>query len=435
MPFASRFVLSLSLLSLCVAPLAAADKPLMREFIGVNGHTVQFKPELYAQTCRKVRDYHSLEWDLGNETDYVPQFPEARNRVNWNDVYGSWQRAGFETDVCVMFNNTPPDSWKDLNRDAFNYGKAFARAFGPGSERKLVTSIEIGNEPGKYPDERYRALFEAMARGVREGDPKLRIATCNIVVGKSGDYEKSVHCVAGLEPLYDALNVHTYAIAKGWPEWRRAHPEDPGTNFLTRVQETIDWRDREAPGKAVWVTEFGWDASTAPKKTEGDAAKWEGNVSDEQQAQYLVRSFLLFAAMDVERAYMYFFNDSNEPSFHASSGITRNFEPKASFHAIAHLSRSLGEYRFSKVLRQQAGDAYVYVFTHGETPNRRVIVAWSPTGSGRAASIQLDAGGRVARCERMPTAAGDVPAVKVDAAGSTATIPIGESPLYLWIEP
>jgi hypothetical protein len=79
--------------------------------------------------------------------------------------------------------------------------------------------------------------------------------------------------------------------------------------------------------KEVWVTEFGWDASTKTPAKTGDFAKWDGNVSDEKQAQYLVRAFLVFAAMDVNRAYLYFFNDADEPSFHASSGITRNFQP------------------------------------------------------------------------------------------------------------
>ncbi len=85
----------------------AAVRPTMAEFMGINGHTIQFRPELYAKVCRKARDYHSFEWDMGKDTDFVPRFPEARNRVNWEVVYGSWKKAGFETDVCVMFNNTP----------------------------------------------------------------------------------------------------------------------------------------------------------------------------------------------------------------------------------------------------------------------------------------------------------------------------------------
>ena len=48
-------------------------RPLLREFAGINGHTVQFRPDLYATAFRKVHDYHSLSWDLGKDTDYVPR--------------------------------------------------------------------------------------------------------------------------------------------------------------------------------------------------------------------------------------------------------------------------------------------------------------------------------------------------------------------------
>lgn len=417
-----------------VADEAVAVRPLMREFLGVNGHTVQFKPALYARACGKVRDYHSFEWDVGKDTDFVTRFPEARNRVNWNEVYGSWQKAGFETDVCLMFNNTPPDSWKDLPRDARAYGLAFAKAFGPSSEKKLVASFEIGNEPGHYNDETYRAVFDAMARGLREGDPKLKVLTCNMTTGKSGKYEKSVGCVAGLESLYDVLTIHSYAMAEGWPTWRRSYPEDPKIEFLKTVESLIAWRNENAKGKAVWVTEFGWDASTKPRKTTGDFAKWDGNVSDERQAQYLVRAYLVFAAMDVMRAYMYFFNDADEPTFHAASGLTRNFEPKASFHAVAHLYRSLGDYRFQRAVVRKDGEAYVYEFAHAAGA-KKVFVAWSPTGSGRTAEIDVPVGkGRVARAEKMPLKAGDAPHADTKDKDGAVRIILDESPTYVWVE-
>jgi hypothetical protein len=355
--------------------------------------------------------------------------------VNWNEVYGSWQKAGFENDVCIMFNATPPDSWKDLAKDARAYGRAFARAFGPSSAKKLVSSVEIGNEPGKYPDGKYRALFEAMAGGLREGDPKLKVLTCNVTTGKSGNYEKSVSCVAGLETLYDVLNIHTYALADGWPTWRRSHPEDPKIEFLKSVEALIAWRNANARGKEIWITEFGWDASTKPNLKTGDAAKWDGNVSDEKQAQYLVRAFLVFSAMDVARAYLYFFNDSDEPSFHASSGITRNFEPKPSFHALGHLYRLTGEYRFSRVVAKKEGELYAYEFVHGSEPRRKILAAWSPTGSGRTAPVELPLGkAKVVRAERMALAPGDASKVDASAANGKVTLTVGESPVYLWLE-
>jgi hypothetical protein len=433
MPGLSRFILW-NLLSLAAPPLQPV-KPVMGEFMGLNGHTVQFKPALYARVCRKVRDYHSFEWDMGPDTDFTPRFPKARNGVDWEQVYGSWKKAGFETDVCIMFNNTPPDSWKDLSRDARAYGLAFARAFGPSSARRTVTSAEIGNEPGKYDDGKYRALFEGLAGGLREGDPKLKILTCNMTAGKSGPYEKSVECVRGLEALYDALNIHTYSIAEGWPAWRRSYPEDPAVNFLKPVERLIAWRDQNARGKEVWITEFGWDASTQPPPAEGEASKWKGNVSDEKQAQYLVRSFLLFSAMDVARAYLYFFNDADRPSFHASSGVTRNFEPKPSFHAVAHLHRALGEYRFARIQEAKEGELCAYEYVHGSNPRRKVLALWSPTGSDRKCAVEIPIGrGRLLRAERMALASGEVPPVEVSVREGRASVTLEESPLFLWVE-
>jgi len=429
------------LLRISVVPMSVVAeepsvlRPLMREFMGVNGHTVQFKPDLYAKVCGKVRDYHSFDWDMGNETDFIPRFPESRNHVNWDQVYGSWRNAGFDTDVSIMFNNTPPDSWKDLTKDARAYGLAFAKAFGPSSAKKLVSSFEIGNEPGNYNDDKYRTLFASMAAGLRAGDPKLKIVTCNMTTGKSGKYEKSVACVAGLEPLYDVLAIHTYAMAEGWPTWRRSYPEDPKTEFLKSVEALISWRNANAREKEVWVTEFGWDASTKPRATTGDFAKWEGNVSDEKQAQYLVRAFLVFAAMDVSRAYLYFFNDSDEPSFHAASGITRNFEPKPSFHALAHLYRSLGDYRFSSAAVKTEGAVCAYEFVHGADSKKRILVAWSSTGSGCTTQLEYRLGNaRVSRAEKMPLTAGNAPTIQAPVISGSMHLMLDESPVFCWID-
>src|SRR5258706_14905394 len=87
--------------------LAEADlhaeplRPLMRDFIGINGHTVQFKPDLYKPACSLVRDYHPVEWDLAKNTAELPPFPLAKNRVVWNTVYGSWRKKVWTIDVSL----------------------------------------------------------------------------------------------------------------------------------------------------------------------------------------------------------------------------------------------------------------------------------------------------------------------------------------------
>src|SRR4051794_13082046 len=76
----------------CAQNSPAKPKPLLRDFIGLNVHTVQFKPELYQPITKRLRDYHPYEWDVGNETDYYPRFPFARNQVDWEGLYGAWKK-------------------------------------------------------------------------------------------------------------------------------------------------------------------------------------------------------------------------------------------------------------------------------------------------------------------------------------------------------
>ena len=230
---------------------AEAARPLMRDFIGINGHTVNFKPDLYHPVCRLVRDYHPVEWDLGKDTSVLPPFPQAKNGVDWSQVYGSWRAQGWNIDVCLMIESVKQTNWSHLEADARAYGEAFAREFGPSGARRLVDSVEIGNEPGKWSDADYTRIFNAMAEGIRAGDPKLTIATCNVTTGKSGDYEKSVSCVAQFPADFDVLNVHTYAQLENWPTWRRSFPEDVRLpHYLQDVSNLCEWRDANAAWQA-----------------------------------------------------------------------------------------------------------------------------------------------------------------------------------------
>ncbi|MGB7344074.1 MAG: hypothetical protein WBD20_07660 [Pirellulaceae bacterium] len=414
--------------------VSSKPKPLMRDFMGVNGHTVNFRPELYRKVCRLVRDYHPMDWDTGDDTSYGLDFPFARNRVDWSHVYGSWKESGFKTDACVMFETHSSDAWSDLPRDAHQYGKRFAESFGPLSTA-LVESIEIGNEPGKYSDQSYRLVFENMAKGIRLGDAKVKIATCNVNVGPSGDYHKSVDCVKGLESLYDVLNVHSYAMLKEWPTWKRSYPEDPDLpSFTSDIDELLQWRDQHAPDKEVWLTEFGWDCSTQLPKPEGTFAKWEGNT-DQQQAQWLVRSFFLFATRDIDRAYIFFFNDEDMPQLHGASGLTRNYVPKPSFYAVSHLYRTLGDYRFKQIVQHSNKNVLIYRFEHETDASKVIYVAWSPTGSGKQATVDFKLSElRLGHAEKMPFTDQPAERVAVTQRDQIATVTVDESPAYIFLQ-
>lgn len=405
----------------------------MREFMGLCVHTVQFKPELYAPVTRLVRDYHPFDWDVGRETDIPTTFPMARNKVDWGGLYGGWVKAGYHVDASIQFDNFDVKAWKDLPRDARAYGQAFAGCFGP-SHRGIVESIEIGNEPGKYDDATYRTLFEAMAGGARAGDPGLRIATCAANLGPSGRYSKSVDLLQGLESLYDIVNIHLYPEVEGWPTWRRSFPEDPRIAFCRDLAHVLQWRDEHAAAKEVWLTEFGYDASTKPAPPSGDFARWQGSTETEQ-ALWTVRAFLVLAASGVDRAYLFYFNDDDSAHVHGSSGLTRNFQPKPAFHAVSHLQGTLGEYRFLRAQRESPEEGYVYEFQHGSAPQRRIWVVWRPQGA--AAPVALTTGPlKPVKAERTPLQAGAAERVAWSGGPEgTITIPSGPAPVFLQLEP
>ena len=413
-------------------PLA---RPRMSEFVGINGHTVQFRPKLYRPVAGLVRDYHPVEWDLGKATPVLPPFPQAKNGVDWNQVYGSWRLEHWNIDACLMFESIPRPQWQDIAADARAYGAAFAREFGPSGKRQLVDSVEIGNEPGKWDDADYTRMFRSLAAGLRAGDPKLKIVTCNLATGSSGDYEKTVTCVAETPELYDVLNIHSYPQLAGWPTWRRSFPEDPRlARFLPDLAALCQWRDTHAPGKAVWLTEFGYDSSTKLPPPGGDAAKWVG-VTDTQQAQWLVRSLLVLSALPLERAYVYFFNDEDQPGLHASSGLTRHFEPKPAFHALVHLQLVLGDFRFSRIVTNEP--ARLRVQEYRAEGGRVVWAVWSPTGDGQAFAITLTGlPGKLVTAHLMPSAAGSAVGHPFSSEPSgSVSLRVGESPVYLLFDP
>lgn len=415
---------------------AQAEPPLMRDFLGVCGHTVLFRPELYAPVCTLVRDYHPVDWDLGDQTDQLPKWPLAKNQVDWNAVYSSWHAKGFRTNVCLQFDAIAADKWQDMPRDAAAYAASFAHRFGPSAESPLVEAIEIGNEPGRYSDDEYATLLQAVAPAVRVADGKLRVATCNLTTGKSHDYAKSVATLTAdprILPALDVLTIHTYAEAEPYPTWRRSYPEDPSLRYLKDVQDLAKWRDRHARGKAIWITEFGYDATTKTPDPQTEFAKWQG-VTELQQAQYLVRSALLFSALPVERAYIYFFNDADEPKLHGSSGITRDFQPKPAYYALKHLQETLGNLRFARVIEEKPGDVYAYEYVSPAKPNERVVVVWSPTGNDRTANWRWypPAGYQIMSAEAMPLDEKPPHAVEVPSANE---VPLSESPLFLRLAP
>jgi hypothetical protein len=255
---------------------------------------------------------------------------------------------------------------------------------------------------------------------------------------------------ADILPLYDVLNVHTYpfAPARAYPNdntFNQSYPEDPTLTWLNEVDDMVAWRDAHAPGKEVWVTEYGYNAVTQTAIDHRSGwwldSNWQ-SMSDIMQAQYLVRAVMALTERGVNRAYAFFYNDGDvaDGPF-GGSGLTRNGTPKMSFWAMKQVYVRLGDYRLTRIVAKTAGDRCVYEFTKGSDANALTWVVWSPTGTRsdtragytqRTAAVTLTGlPGTVQQVIGMATTSGAAPSPAYTASGSQLSLTIGESPLYI----
>lgn len=408
-------------------------RPLFRDFMGLNETHMPDAPraKLFRGVAGLARDYHSASSDLGHDSKFAGLGPVGRDGRDWARIYRDLAGAGWRVMISVMFERLKPGEWQDLAADTRAYAERFARVFAMQDGAAAIDALEIGNEPGTFSDDEYRVVVESTGRGFKAAAPAVRVATAAMTTGPSHEFYKSVGCLEGLNDCYDILTIHTYAELEGWPTWKRSFPEDARLdNYLTDIHRLCRWRDEHAPEKEIWITEFGYDAVDLPADKNDRWRHWQGST-DLQQAQWTVRSWLVFATLPVARAYYFFFNDLGEPKMHHASGMTRRFEPRPVFYASAHLQASLGDYRLGRIVLERPGEAIVLEFAHATDRTALVWVAWSPTGCDRAGEQELPAWpGTLERAEYMPV--GIEPVAATIPRGSRRVV-LTESPLYLFL--
>src|SRR5579859_4068029 len=159
----------------------------------------------------------------------------------------------------------------------------------PGSKyAKFLNAIHDGKGCGQSGGPRYGLL------GIKSGDPKGWHVLGGLANGTSTQYLDDVFAALSGRLPFDVLNFHEYASdAKS----SAFSPENETWGLRKSVEVMKSWRDAKAPGKPLWVTEFGWDTC---KTTDGKYSYVY--VPEQVQANYLLRGFALLKAWGVDKA-------------------------------------------------------------------------------------------------------------------------------------
>jgi len=387
-------------------PPSKPSKHSISEIFGINGfwgwgyniYSDSLKtgqgPSLYNRIAGLARNYHNFDWDVPNP-DAIPDFEKMANGagtksflwLNWDKEYKAWIDAGLSLDACITFNNNifPSGKWTNPYKSANNYGKEFAKHFGPTYGNSMVKIIEIGNEPWAYPAGWYKSILLGMAKGIKNSDPAVEIFPCALQAAFPDE-----ECAGGgnfigarLTPeaakYLSGINSHYYShVINENGERISVNPENIRSG-LRGILNDIRFRDKNMPGKQIILSEWGWDSDGA-----GEDCTHPACVSEHAQAIYAIRSLLIFSRLGIDKAIWYFFaNENLESRLHSRSGLTSSaktgFKIKKSFFAYESLMKLIGDKYFLTAIKEDK-TAYIYLFGD-KNGNPTHIVAWKPVDS------------------------------------------------------
>jgi hypothetical protein len=166
---------------------------------------------------------------------------------------------------------------------------------------------------------------------------------------------------------FDIINIHPY-VGPGPPE---------ASGGIAQAVENVRAIANWAGAKPIWATEYGWDALPSTENPLG--------MSEEDQANYLVRGALLLNAAGAERVLWYSLKDEIHSGYgllRFASGYDDLTSVRPAFSAFATLSRQLAGARFERLLDEltvlHGGPVYALRYiADGET----IDVIWAPAPS------------------------------------------------------
>lgn len=221
--------------------------------------------------------------------------------------------------------NVPPKDPNDYGRAARFVAEHF---------RGRVQAWEMWNEPnvshfftGTASD--YVALVRAAYPMFKAGDPNATVVLAGSAYNDVS-WIKQVYA-AGAKGYFDVLAVHPYMSKSNL-----APETDNGTIWTISAVEDIRavMELNGDGGKDIWFTEFGWSAHA----NTGSELNWKLGVTEQQQADFLVRSIDYVQANYPYVTKMFWYNerDTSVGDVHEDNFglMTRNFKAKPAYTAL-----------------------------------------------------------------------------------------------------
>ncbi|HMG84030.1 MAG TPA: T9SS type A sorting domain-containing protein [Ferruginibacter sp.] len=319
----------------------------------------------------------------------------------------------------------------------------------------LIRYIECDNERDKWWKGRkaYQTAYEYAANlsafydgnkntmgpgvGVKNADPNMQVVMCGTALA-TPDYIKGMVDWCKLHRGYkadgtvnlcwDVINYHLYSnnagTSQGGNSTAGAAPE--GSGAAGTAQDFINVAHQYIQNMPVWVTELGYDINQgSPLKAIPIGSK----TAAQTQADWSLRSALLYARAGVQRIFFYEMYDDNPTSTvqFASSGLINadnSRRPVADY--LYQTNKLLGAYTYSNTI---STNPYVDIYTLN---GKNAYVLAMPTQNGSTKSYNLDLNQADSAMIYTPAIGQDSMSVqKVKTSSGKLSLTVTETPMFV----
>ncbi|NNJ09778.1 hypothetical protein EKD04_005515 [Chloroflexales bacterium ZM16-3] len=258
---------------------------------------------------------------------------------NWSDqVISDYARRGINV---LGILNGPTPAWAAAGGNGGDFFPPDPQAFAEFASavvtryKDRIHYWQVWNEPdnGIYwrpqPNPAaYATLLKTVSSAIKAADPSAQVLSAGVVSPEPATSFLQTMADNGAWNSFDIIAIHPYTDPRS--------PEDGqiGSAGVGQVKALA----ARLGQKPIWATEYGWSTGTADR---GGA----NQVSEDTQANYLVRGAAMLRAAGVDRVFWYNLKD-NHPGdglglLRYGTGNTDYGQPKPSFLAFRTLNQQL----------------------------------------------------------------------------------------------
>ncbi|MFB2121343.1 hypothetical protein [Parapedobacter sp. 2B3] len=321
----------------------------------------------------------------------------------------------------------------------------------------LIKYIECNNEPDRWwkgakaqqSAEEYAANLSAFydghqgklgpGVGVKSADPNM-IVVMGGLAGPDPDFVRKMvaWCLenrglksdGSVDLCFDVVNYHHYSNNKQ-SDWSAPgiRGEAPEISESPKVaQRFVEMANDDLGGMEVWVTELGYDNNPNSPQRALAIAKSNKSIA-ETQADWSIRSCLMYARLGIQRIHFYMLNDVNINSStqYSSSGfVDARGSRRPALDYVLQTRALLGEYHYSRTL---ATDPFVDLY---ELDGKKIYVLVVPDEIGREATYELEVGtASQVKIYHLQAGSDKMRETVATPTGGKLTLTVTETPLFV----